>query len=127
MAKNPEEWMRQAGYDMDTAEHLFEGERYFYTVFLCHLSLEKALKAIYQKKFNVIPSSTNNLPYLIEKIQLKLPDEFSDAVSALNRMRVFPYYPDNLQKLRMDYDKDKTGVILEKSKEALMWLRAMKK
>ncbi|MDR4499039.1 MAG: HEPN domain-containing protein [Candidatus Scalindua sp.] len=127
MAKNPEEWMRQAGYDMDTAEHLFEGERYFYTVFLCHLSLEKALKAIYQKKFNVIPSSTNNLPYLIEKVQLKLPDEFSDAVSALNRMRVFPYYPDDLQKLLNDYDKDKTSIILEKSKEALAWLRAMEK
>ena len=119
--------MRQAGYDMDTAEYMFKGERYFYTVFLCHLSLEKALKAIYQKKYNVIPSSTNNLPYLIEKVQLKLPDEFSDAVSALNRMRVFPYYPDDLQKLLNDYDKDKTSIILEKSRKALTWLREIEK
>ena len=119
--------MRQAGYDMDTAEYMFKGERYFYTVFLCHLSLEKALKAIYQKKFNVIPSSTNSLPYLIEKVQLKLPDDLSNAVSVLNRMRVFPYYPDDLRKLLNDYDKDKTRVKHKKSREALTWLSEIEK
>lgn len=98
MAKNPDEWMKQAEYDMETAEYLYEGGRPFYSVFMCHLSLEKALKGIHQKKFNVIASSINNLPYLIEKVQLQLPEEFSDTIASLNRMRVFPYYPDNLQK-----------------------------
>ncbi len=124
MAKNPEEWLKQADYDMETAECMFKGERYFYTVFMCHLSLEKALKGIHQKKFNVIPSNTHNLPYLIEKVQLKLPDEFSDTVSVLNRVRVFPYYPDDLQKMLKDYDKEKTKVIIEKSKGALRWFKA---
>ena len=50
MSKTPEEWLRQAEYDMDTATYMFDGGRYFYMVFMCHLSIEKALKGLYQKK-----------------------------------------------------------------------------
>jgi len=39
MDKNAGEWLSQADYDMDTAEFLFNGEKYFYTVFLCHLEI----------------------------------------------------------------------------------------
>ncbi len=41
MSKAPEEWFRQAEYDMDTADAMFENRRYIYTVFLCHLAVEK--------------------------------------------------------------------------------------
>jgi len=36
MAQQPEEWLRQADYDMDTADYMFRGGRYMYTVFMCH-------------------------------------------------------------------------------------------
>ncbi|GJQ58014.1 MAG: HEPN domain-containing protein [Candidatus Scalindua sp. AMX11] len=127
MAKNPEEWMKQADYDMETAEYLYKGGRHFYAVFMCHLSLEKALKGIHQKKFNVIPSSINNLPYLVEKVQLQLPNEFSDMIATLNRLRLFPYYPDNLQKMLEGYDKEKMGKIIARGREALKWLKTMGK
>lgn len=38
--KSPEEWFIQASYDLDTAEAMFKTERYMYTVFMCHLSIE---------------------------------------------------------------------------------------
>jgi HEPN domain-containing protein len=44
MAQAHEEWLRQADYDMDTADYMFVGGRYFYAVFMCHLSLERPLK-----------------------------------------------------------------------------------
>ncbi len=34
MAQTPEEWLRQADYDMDTADYMFSGGRYFYAVFM---------------------------------------------------------------------------------------------
>ncbi len=123
MAKNPEEWMKQADYDMETAEYLYKGGKHFYAVFMCHLSLEKALKGIHQRKFNVIPSSINNLPYLFEKVQLQLPNKLSDTVAVLNRLRVFPYYPDNLQKMLDGFDEEKMGVVVSQSREALEWLK----
>ena len=50
MDKRPQEWIRQADYDIDTAEFMFNGGRYFYAVFMCHLSIEKALKGLYQAR-----------------------------------------------------------------------------
>lgn len=51
MAQAHEEWPRQADYDMDTADFMFSGGRYFYAVFMCHLSLEKALKGSTEKNW----------------------------------------------------------------------------
>ena len=44
MSKSPQEWLKQADYDINTAEIMFDNKRYFYAVFMCHLSVEKALK-----------------------------------------------------------------------------------
>lgn len=67
MNKTVEEWFRQADYDIETALAMFETGRYFYAVFMCHLSLEKALKALYTKILNALPPKTHNLVYLAEK------------------------------------------------------------
>jgi HEPN domain-containing protein len=53
--KPPEEWFKQADYDLETAETLFKSGKYIYTVFMCHLSIEKALKGLYAKKFKKYP------------------------------------------------------------------------
>jgi HEPN domain-containing protein len=43
-------WLKQADYDMETAEFLAKGGRHFYAVFMCHLGLEKALKGLYHSR-----------------------------------------------------------------------------
>ena len=47
MSLNPivKEWLCQAEYDLETAKSLYRSRRYIYTVFMCHLAIEKALKA----------------------------------------------------------------------------------
>jgi HEPN domain-containing protein len=118
-----DEWFNQADYDMDTAEFMFSGERYFYSVFMCHLSLEKALKGLYIRKFKDAPPKTHNLLYLLEFIDPGLPEDMYDFVFTLNRVSVLTRYPDNLQKMLKDYNKEKTNEILGKSKELLRWLK----
>jgi HEPN domain-containing protein len=46
MAKNPAEWIKQADYDYDTAELMQQSGRNFYAVFMCHMAIEKGLKAL---------------------------------------------------------------------------------
>ncbi|NMG83183.1 MAG: HEPN domain-containing protein [Methanosarcinales archaeon] len=118
-----DEWFKQADYDMDTAEFMFSGERYFYSVFICHLSIEKALKGLYIRKFKDAPPKTHNLLYLLEFIDLDLPEDMYDFVFTLNRVSVLTRYPDNLQKMLEDYNREKTSEILGKSKELLRWLK----
>ncbi|MFB3895377.1 MAG: HEPN domain-containing protein [bacterium] len=63
MVKLPEEWFKQAEYDLDTAKVMFNSGRYFYTIFMCHLSIEKALKGLYAKVFGKDPIKTHDLNY----------------------------------------------------------------
>ena len=124
MAKPTEEWLRQANYDMDTADYMFRGGRYMYTVFMCHLSLEKALKGRYAEKLGKEPPKTHNLLYLLEKMKLTLPEDLFDFISTLNRVSVPTRYPDDLQRILKDYDKKKTKEVLDQSKQVLQWLSA---
>jgi HEPN domain-containing protein len=121
--KSPEEWLLQASYDLETADAIFGTGRYMYTVFMCHLSIEKALKGLYTKKLEEEPPKTHNLIYLIEKIGIQMPDNLYDFVFSLNRVSVPTRYPDDLKRILKDYDKDITKEILTKSKDVLKWLK----
>jgi len=123
VAIKPDEWLRQAQYDMETADYLFEGERYFYAVFMCHLSIEKALKGLYVKRFNKTPPKTHNLIYLIEFINIDIPENHYDVIFTLNRISVPARYPDNLQTILKEFNKSKTIEVIEQSKEVLKWLK----
>jgi len=108
MAKPPEEWLAQARYDMDTAAYMFRGGRYMYTVFMCHLALEKALKGLYAEQLGKEPPKTHNLLYLIEKMKLKLSEELQGFITTLNRVSVPTRYPDDLQRILKDYNRKRT-------------------
>lgn len=121
--KPPEEWFKQADYDLKTAEALFKTSRYLYTVFMCHLSIEKALKGFYAKKFQKDPPKIHNLNYLCQKIEIKLAEEFQDFIDRLNNLSVPPRYPDELARLLRDYKKDLTKIVLRQTKELLLCLK----
>lgn len=122
--KKPQEWLKQAAYDMKTAEAMFDSKRYIYAVFMCHLAIEKALKALFTLNLDEVPPKTHNLIYLVEKIKLELPVELYDFIYTLNGLSVPTWYPDDLQKLLKDHNKQKTGKVLEQGKETLKWLKA---
>lgn len=121
--KIPREWLKQAVYDMKTAEAMFKSKRHIYAVFMCHLSIEKAMKGIYAQKMKGVPPKTHNLIYLVEKMNLKLPETSYDFVFTLNGLSVPTRYPDDLQRLLNTYTKAKTGKILNQGKEVLKWLK----
>jgi len=125
MGVDPQEWVKQADYDMDTAEYMFEGGRHIYTVFMYHLSIEKALKGLYAKKLNEVPPKIHNLLYLVEKIKLNLPDDLYKTVAILNDLSVPTRYPDDLEKMVKNYYKEKTKELLENCKEVLEWLKTI--
>ena len=66
MDKLADQWFAQADYDLETAEYMLKGERYFYAVFMTHLAVEKALKGLWQAKLQAAPPKTHNLLYLME-------------------------------------------------------------
>jgi HEPN domain-containing protein len=55
------EWLKQAEYDLETAEAMWKAGRYVYTVFMCHLAIEKGLKAVIAERTGTIPPKIHNL------------------------------------------------------------------
>lgn len=123
MRKNPQEWLTQADYDFQTAEYMFNGGRYTYTVFMAHLAIEKALKGIYQKSFGEIPPKTHNLVYFVNKTQVKPPENIGRFLVKLDQASVATRYPEDLAKLQNVYTQPVAKQILSETKEVLEWTK----
>jgi HEPN domain-containing protein len=123
MTKQPEEWFKQAAYDLKTAEIMLENKRFIYAVFMCHLAIEKAIKGIYQYRLNAVPPKVHNLIYLVEKIGLSPSEKLYNAIFELNRVSIPTRYPDDLAKMKREYKKSNTLEIINSSKEVLKWLK----
>ncbi len=123
MNKKSQEWLKQADYDMDTAEFMFNGGRFFYTVFMCHLSIEKAMKGLYQERLKETPPRTHNLVYLLNKIGAKPPEAIGRFVIKLNEANVVTRYPEDIDKLQKDYTQVVVKDMLIRSKEVLGWIK----
>jgi HEPN domain-containing protein len=123
MSDKYEEWLRQADYDMDTADVMFSSGRYFYAVFMCHLSIEKALKGLYFKVLNEVPPKTHNLLYLLDKIGKKPEQELGKFITKLNTASIATRYPDDLAKIQAAYTAEVTTEMIAKSKDVLQWVK----
>lgn len=118
-----EEWLKQADYDMGTADAMFRSGRYFYAVFMCHLAIEKALKGLYAEVLDATPPKTHNLLYLLDKIGKKPAHALEKFIAKLNTASVATRYPDDLAKIQAAYTEDITTEMITKSKEVLAWIK----
>ena len=125
LSNDYKEWLRQADYDLKTAEYMFKGRRYFYAVFMVHLAVEKALKGIYQKVHKQIPPKTHNLLFLSEKSSAKLSEHLVKFLVKLNQASIVTRYPEDLKNLTKQYTAPVTREILRQSKEVLSCLKKM--
>jgi len=114
--------MKQAAYDMDTAEYMFKGGRYFYAVFMCHLAVEKALKGLYLHTLGEIPPRTHSLVYLLDRMGVKPPERVAKFALRLNDAAVSPRYPEELSALQSACTRPITREILDEGKETLAWI-----
>jgi HEPN domain-containing protein len=123
VGKSVQEWLKQAKYDMDTARFMFSGGRYFYAVFMCHLSIEKALKGLLAHRRCEEPPRVHNLVYLLKKVGVIPPQDVGKFLTKLNEASVLTRYPEELTQLQTHYSQAVVRDILKGSKEALKWIR----
>ena len=116
------EWLKQAIYDMDTADVMFASGKYIYTIFMCHLSSEKALKGLFRQRFNSVPPKSHNLIYFIERLEIKIDSDIQNYIAMLNNVSVPTRYPENLEKMIKVFTEERTGEILKRGKEVLSWI-----
>jgi HEPN domain-containing protein len=122
MKKGVKNWLDSAQYDLGTAEHMFKTGRYIYTVFMCHLALEKVLKAKVEEVTDRAAPKTHDLEYLVELAKLSPDEDTERFIVEVTNLSIVTRYPRDFQRILKDFSQKRAGFILTKTKEVFQWI-----
>ena len=117
MRKDTNNFIKSAEYDLHTAEFMLKSGRYIYVIFMCHLSLEKMLKAITTEITQKISPKSHNLIYLLKLGNIQLPSELFNFIAKINNASIVTRYPEDFSKILESYPKSVAKKYLSKTKE----------
>ncbi|MEW6085685.1 MAG: HEPN domain-containing protein [Chloroflexota bacterium] len=123
MRKDTANWIALTDYDLETARHMLVTGRYLYVVFLCHLALEKILKAHVAEVTQELPIKTHDLIYLVKKSELQLSQPHLDFIGKINTASIPTRYPDDLQRSLKEYTESVAKEYLTQTTEIVQWLK----
>ena len=120
-------WIDTANYDIKTAEAMFKSKRFIYVVFMCHLAIEKMVKAVISAETQGLPPKSHSLLYLSDKALIKYPEDKQEFIEQLDNVSVVTRYPEDLKKMAKEFNKNKTKEVLDMTRRTLRWLRRDKR
>ena len=123
MLKATANWLAQVDYDIATAEQILRTGRYIYVIFMSHMALEKALKALVTEETQKLPPRTHNLIDLAQRAHVVLSQEQQDFLGKLNNTSVVVRYPDDLSAMVSQYPEAIAQDYLKRTKELILWVR----
>jgi HEPN domain-containing protein len=90
---------------------------------MCHLSVEKLLKALYEAVSKKIPPKTHNLIYLSKSIGLEIPEDHLRTLESLNDLSIVTRYPEDMDGLVKAFKKKRAGEYFNRTRALLKWLK----
>lgn len=119
MNKETRNWINMVDYDIITAKQMLKTGRYVYVIFMCHLAIEKAFKAVVYEETNKLPPKTHDLIYLMRIGKIRLADDLLDFVGMINNAAIVTRYPEDLSKLVSSYPKEIAQRYMDKTLEVI--------
>jgi len=89
-------WLSSANADLRAARSLFKNGHWRHVFFLCHLTVEKSLKAAIQKRTNRIPPKIHDLVTLVQGAGVDCPPDLDKFISRLSDLSIPTRYPADL-------------------------------
>lgn len=118
-------WLESAEHDLDTAESLFEAGKYDWCLFIGHLVLEKAVKAVYvNDNDNTLPPKTHDLVRIAEGTALTLTEEMKFFFDEVNDFNLETRYPEYKQEFYKRCNKEFAESYFNRIKESYVWLKS---
>jgi len=119
--KQIEYWINSSEDDLETAGLLIKNNKILFGLFLCHLCIEKAIKAHVVRCTGNVPPKIHNLSFLIEKTDLALSESQLLLCDTLMFYQLEGRYPGFNPKIP---SKIKSEDILTQTKDLFQWLKA---
>lgn len=118
-------WLEASTHDLEVARSLFRTGKYDYCLFLCHLMLEKILKALVTKVERNHPPYTHNLLYLAGKAKIDLSKNQIELLNDINKFNLEIRYPEDIKKFYEMVDRKYAKKYLTISQGMWKWFREL--
>jgi HEPN domain-containing protein len=124
-------WLQYAQEDLDSADAMYAGGRWFHTAYMCQQALEKHCKGLYNFYIGDDVPRIHNIPRLLndleEKLSIPIPEEVYKLADMLSGLYLYNRYPDFKERSAAKVDKTRAAALLAQTKDALKWLLTLKK
>ena len=119
-------WFDSAEYDLQTAKAMLETRRFLYVGFMCHQTIEKALKGIL-----VTRKPEEELPYIhklmrlanLSGISTEMDENQLALLDVLSPLNVEARYPLHKSRLLESLTVERCGQMIEETEALLKWIR----
>ena len=122
-------WLEIADYDIETARAMLKTGRYLYVGFMCHQTIEKALKAIVARDCaeGEIPPKIHDLTKLavLAKLLDLMSEKQQNFIEDLNPLNIESRYPEYQNQIAAGLTKEICGELIEKTEELLCWIKEL--
>lgn len=119
-------WIDCAEYDMETARSMLETRRFLYVGFMCHQTIEKALKAVLamRQADSEIPH-IHNLARLasLSLVSGEMNEEQLSLIDTLNPMNIEARYPLYKERLLKSLTVERCQWMICKTEELFLWIK----
>lgn len=116
-------WKDLSDYDITTAKFMFETKRYPYCLFMCHLSVEKILKAILVKRTKEQAPYSHNLVDLAQRTKIEFSDNDKNLLADLTEFNLEARYPEWQKQFYKKSTRSYTLEYLNQSVKLQKWLK----
>jgi HEPN domain-containing protein len=103
-------WLELSQYDLDTAQAMYVGGRWFYVVYMCQQAIEKLCKGLYGFYIDDNVPKVHNIRFILTKIEtslsLTVDPELYKLADTLSAYYLNNRYPDFAGKASIYLDRD---------------------
>ncbi len=116
-------WLKSAAHDLESAETLFQNQRFDWCLFLGHLVIEKVIKAFFVRDnpTEFVPQ-IHNLSRLAERTKLQFTTEQRTFIAEITQFNIKARYPDYKFEFYQKCTKDFTQEYFTQIKDLYQWL-----
>ena len=125
MFNKVEYWLELCDDDLRAAKSMLKTKNFLWTGFICHLVVEKALKAAIANITGEVPPKTHDLPKLADKTEIyhDLSDNFKNLLNKLTPLQIEARYPEYKEKITALLTESYCDKILEETEAFLCWIK----
>lgn len=122
---NADYWIDLARYDLRAAKAMLKARQRLYVGFLCHLVIEKTLKAYWAHMKKTTPPFTHHLSLLAERTSLlaKLDERALTVIDVLEPLHIEGRYPTEKARLLRVLTPVKCAWLIKETERLHRWIR----